>query len=134
MAPMPRSKPSRTTYMASMKPTRTNHSVSIQLAPPTRSNGGLLRAISSIRWLRPWRWTLDDFLGHDHQPQHRDDRIHTRETDQAEENVAGRQQGRNTICGVQQSVDYPWLAPELSREPARRVGDERKWRRQQQQP
>ena len=80
--------------------------------------------------LGPFRYFMPD----EEKKQDRQQRIHSHETQQAEQTVPCRNiAGKALIC-PHQSVDQPRLAADFRRDPTSRVGDEGKWEREHHKP
>src|SRR5215208_3601729 len=90
MAPAPRSKPSRSTYMVSMKATRMNQSVSTFLSLGSKALAlGPLLALSNR--------AVGHLAYHQHEVEEAHDEVHPREADQSKEHVARGDQGRHPL-------------------------------------
>src|SRR5215210_4215459 len=108
IAPAPRSKPSRRTYMVIMNATAMNQKVS------TSPSSGCL-----FLGLRPVI-----HLAHDQQDvEETHDEIHTRKSYEREEHIARGDLRRHALRGSKEAVGKPGLPPELGHEPSGGVGD-----------
>src|SRR3712207_2449728 len=117
MAPAPRSKPSRRTYMATISATQINQIVST--VPPSPSGRQVLGRLQSLRL-----GTVLHLAYHQHDVEEAHDEVHPREAYEREEHAPRGDEGRDALRGPEEAVGEPGLAPELGREPSGGVRDE----------
>src|SRR3712207_6816213 len=118
MAPAPRSKPSRRTYMATINATQTNQIVST--VPPLLSGR---QALGRLQRLRLGLGTVLHLAYHQHDVEEAHDEVHPCKAYEREEHVARGDQRRDALRGPEEAVGEPGLAPELGREPPGGVRD-----------
>src|SRR5437588_5014979 len=82
ITPAPRSKPSSSTYMVSMKATRMNHSVGMVCSTLVAG-----QRLGRLRRLGRGGGTMCRFAHHQEDVEQPQDEVHTREADQGEEDV-----------------------------------------------
>src|SRR5215204_6511949 len=89
IAPEPRSKPSRRTYMAIINATATNQNVSIFLLLPVLRRAARRSALGQLRLLRLCLRTVGYLAHHQQDVQEAHDQVHPGEPNKGEEHVPG---------------------------------------------
>src|SRR5215207_575800 len=117
MAPAPRSKPSRRTYMATINATKINQIVST--VPPVLGRNAF------GRFQRFLLGAMGHLAHHEHDVEEAHDQVHPREPYEREEHAARGDEWRDTLRCSEDAVGEPGLAPELRGKPSCCVRDER---------
>src|SRR6186713_571445 len=89
--------------------------------------GALLRVPSKTR-------PVNDLARHQEQVENTEHEIESAKSDQREERGARVHHGAGAVRGAEQAVHQPRLTSQLGGEPARRVGNVWKWKREHENP
>src|SRR3974390_3466848 len=128
MAPAPRSKPARSTYIATITATRQNQRVSIE-SSIRRDRRGRIGGITEIGLGAVINFSMDQ-----EEPEHGEHGVHTHEADEGEPGATRIDTRRGTVGSAHDAVDKPGLAAEFGSHPTGSIGDVREGGTKHQKP